>query len=462
LEHPAIVPIYGLGKDSNGRPFYAMRFVRGESLSESIRHVHQHRKSNSNEPSRVTLHASPGTANVVHCNGLLRQLIQVCNAVAFAHSRGIIHCDLKPDNIMIGAFGEVYVIDWGLARRFQHKAILQCNGKTVRSLVPSEESSASAENGSVIGTPQFISPEQAAGHVDQLGPASDVYSLGATLYCILTAKPPFPDPREIGIQDLISRISEGHFPMPSVVLPGIHKPLEDICLKAMALHRENRYESASAMAQDIESYLDHLPVFASADLRRIHQRGLAMVTVSLQESIVFEAFLSRPTLLGRQRSQHDTMYRPSDDKGHTRLSIAPIEDNSVSAMHAMLEPLECGRVRLVNLSTRLSIKMDGGHELLTGGAAQLALPVKFSLGETLIQLKWTEGRSERNAATLIEDTSQTKVVKPERTRPQIARPSSSRRQRLSPRVFLVLALIGSALFFAVFLVCSFAYPSLQP
>src|SRR6185437_4741974 len=120
------------------------------------------------------------------------------DAMEYAHSRGILHRDLKPGNIMLGNFGETLVVDWGLAK--PRDAAEPAGPSSERRLRPTSSGSCTpTQMGSTIGTPQFMSPEQAEGQLDQLGPASDVYSLGATLYCLLTGMPPFPAPTDAGL-----------------------------------------------------------------------------------------------------------------------------------------------------------------------------------------------------------------------------------------------------------------------
>src|SRR5262249_6895789 len=155
--------------------------------------------------------------------------LDVCNAIEYAHSRGVLHRDIKPGNIIVGRYGETLVVDWGLA-----KATGQAEpGSGERTLLPSSASgSAETLPGSALGTRASMSPEQARGDLDRLGARSDVYSLGATLYCILTGKPPYQDD-DLG--RVLAMVQEGRYVAPRRLDPSIDPALEAICLKAMAL-----------------------------------------------------------------------------------------------------------------------------------------------------------------------------------------------------------------------------------
>ena len=244
LEHPGIVPVYALGRYADGRPYYAMRFIRGENLHRAIKAYHD-----APNPQPLALRQ------------LLRRFLDVCNALAYAHSRGILHRDLKPSNIMLGPYGETLVVDWGLAKTTQREEI----GEHVaeQSLHPvAKDAVTPTRLGQAVGTPQFMSPEQAAGRLDELGPTSDIYSLGATLYCLLTGRPPFPDTRQIGQDEVLRMVQEGEFPAPRQVRSSIAPALEAICLKAMHVDPAQRYASARALADDIEHWLAEEPVSA--------------------------------------------------------------------------------------------------------------------------------------------------------------------------------------------------------
>ncbi len=197
LEHPGIVPVHDVGTLPDGRIFYAMKFVRGHRLDE---------------------YAAQGAS----LRDRLRKFQAVCDAVGFAHAHGVIHRDLKPQNIMIGSFGEVLVLDWGVAK------IL--NESTSIRVQPRQSASNQTMDGTVIGTRDYMSPEQSRGEVDQIDERADVYSLGAVLKFLLAD--------EAG------------------------KSAKAICLKAMAEARESRYASASELSADIGRLLDAEPVSA--------------------------------------------------------------------------------------------------------------------------------------------------------------------------------------------------------
>ncbi len=260
LEHPGIVPVYGLGTDSDGRPYYAMRFIRGDSLKDAIDRFHGDPASKG-DPGRS---ASGG----LELRRLLGRFTGVCNAIDYAHNRGVLHRDIKPSNIIVGDFGETLVVDWGLAKPLGRLEPDVSSHERPLAFSTSGGSTATLP-GSAMGTPSYMSPEQAEGDLDRLGPGSDVYSLGATLYSILTGKPPFGGKNIVAV---LTSVKKGEFPPPRKLDSSIDKALEAICLKAMALKVEDRYESPRALAGDIERWLADEPVAAYPE-RRIERLG---------------------------------------------------------------------------------------------------------------------------------------------------------------------------------------------
>jgi tRNA A-37 threonylcarbamoyl transferase component Bud32 len=298
LEHPGIVPVYDLGQYSDGRPFYAMRFIKGDSLQDAIARFHAIEK-----PGR-----DPGERDL-SLQKLLRRFLDVCNAIDYAHSRGVLHRDLKPNNIMVGKYGETLVVDWGLAKATGHTVAIDKESLPESTLRPSSASGAGETvPGSALGTPGYMPPEQASGRLDLLGPASDVYSLGATLYGLLTANAPFSGPV---LADVLRRVERGDFPSPRAVSPWIDPALEAICLKAMALRPDDRYPSPRALADDVERWLADEPVTALREpftrrARRWARRHRTAVTTTAVGVLVAAVLLGGTwAMLRAQRQRTD-------------------------------------------------------------------------------------------------------------------------------------------------------------
>lgn len=242
LEHPGVVPVYALGKHPDGRPFYAMRFIQGRTFHEVIGEYHH-------PPDSWT-----AADRNIRFRQLLQRFVSVCQTIAFAHARGIIHRDIKPANVLIGSYGEAVVVDWGLARPYHPDA--GCSGETEEAVAmtdtPPPAHVDSTLMGSALGTPAFMSPEQADGQWDRVNPASDIYSLGATLYVVLTGKPPLP---QQAFTEMARKIRAGRIKPPRQHKPEVSRALEAICQKAMAVDPAKRYTSALALAEDIEHWL---------------------------------------------------------------------------------------------------------------------------------------------------------------------------------------------------------------
>ena len=246
LEHPGIVPVYGLEWRPDGRPFYIMRFIKGENLAAAARRFHA--------DARLDFAG-------LEFRWLLRRFVDVCNTIAYAHSRGVLHRDVKPGNIMLGPFGETLVLDWGVAKPLGRSDAVGPSPTTLTdmsALRPNSGNGSVTVVGQAVGTPAYMSPEQAEGNLDAMAPTSDVYSLGATLYVLLTDRPPFSGEPDEVLRD----VQRGHFDAPRAIQSRVPRALDAICRKAMATEPSGRYASALALADDVERYLADEPVTA--------------------------------------------------------------------------------------------------------------------------------------------------------------------------------------------------------
>jgi WD40 repeat protein/tRNA A-37 threonylcarbamoyl transferase component Bud32 len=289
LEHPGIVPVYGVGETTEGRPFYAMRLIQGETLQEAIRRYHR------------TPH--PRNKPDLELRRLLGRFVAVCNAMAYAHSQGVIHRDLKPENIMLGDYGETIVVDWGLAKsvwRAEEEV-----GTTTPVASRWARDTSATQVGRVLGTPQFMSPEQAAGATASLSEFSDIYSLGATLYCLLTGTQPFA-----GIDDdrVTQCVKNGQFPRPRDRRQEIAPALEAICLKAMRREPSCRYATAQALAEDVERWLADEVVHAypepwHARLRRWGRKHQRVVELTAAAAVLVTTIAVATVLLTAMRAR---------------------------------------------------------------------------------------------------------------------------------------------------------------
>ncbi len=243
VEHPGVVPIYTSGTRADQRPFYVMRFIQGRTFRQAIKEYH----------------AAPTTQRF---QDLLRRFISVCETIAFAHSKQVLHRDLKPANVMLGEYGETLVLDWGLAKRMSPGApeepvrgVSSAPG-TATATPAATSSDGLTQAGDILGTPAYMPPEQAAGRLDELGPATDIYALGAMLYEILCGVPPYPGPPGEALKALLA----GPPPRPSAIKPRAPRPLESICLKAMARTPSERFAVATDLAREVERFLADEPV----------------------------------------------------------------------------------------------------------------------------------------------------------------------------------------------------------
>jgi serine/threonine-protein kinase len=299
LEHPGIVPIYELSRRSNDQqPFYTMRFVKGQTLTEAVLGYHRRRQE--------------GTEQPLDLRNLIVAFVGACNAVAYAHSRGVIHRDLKGQNIILGDFGEVIVLDWGLA-----KVIGQTEGGGGPASPPpavGDERTPTVQ-GQVLGTPAYMAPEQAEGRLDAVDHRSDVYGLGAILYEILTGKAPFTGG---STDEVLRKVREEPPRRPRELCPGTPPALEAICLKAMAKRPETRYPTAIDVAREIQRFLADEPVEAWREpwtirLGRWARRHRTTVTAAAAVLVVATGAMAASNLLiRREQARTETERRRAE------------------------------------------------------------------------------------------------------------------------------------------------------
>ena len=261
LQHPNIIPIHEFGELSDGRLYFTMTQIKGKEFTDFIRGVHA---ASDEDNWNVSKH---GTT--------FRQLIQIfhkiCETMAYAHSVGVIHRDLKPENVMIGGFGEVLVVDWGIAKVYGAEERIDLDEEDVVHTGRSEQNHMATRMGIIAGTPAYMSPEQAEGRIDLLGPPSDIYTLGAILYEILSGRPPYNGTSALEIVEKVKTT-----PPPSLLttnsrgetlnLPDVEPleehhgkvplPLIEMCQRAMQRDIEDRYSTASEFANEIFNWFE--------------------------------------------------------------------------------------------------------------------------------------------------------------------------------------------------------------
>jgi serine/threonine protein kinase len=309
LEHPGIVPIYGLVQDEHGQPCYAMRFIEGESLGDAIKRFHGAvvQASSLAQPQARTLVATAkADFTSLEFRQLLQRFISVCNTIAYAHSKQVIHRDIKPANVMLGPFGETLVVDWGLARELAVSGQTPAVGAEEAALPSTMNFAPSGTDelvytqaGQALGTLGYMAPEQAAGRWNVVGPCSDIFSLGATLYELLTGQRPIRGQDQL---EAMQNAQAGKFARPRGVKPQIPKALEAVCLKAMAFELNERYATAKDLAADLEHWLADEPVAAwrepwTVRARRWLRRHRTVVIASLATLLVGVAALVAGVIL---------------------------------------------------------------------------------------------------------------------------------------------------------------------
>lgn len=290
LQHPGIAPVYDLVQtDKNQPPSYTMRLVKGRTLTEAVRAYHERRAAATNSSLDV--------------RAFLDAFVSVCNTIAYAHARGVIHRDLKGQNVVLGDFGEIIVLDWGFARHLDAETESATPAVEPQRL-PGPPTATLA--GQILGTPAYMAPEQAESSGTRGDQRTDVYGLGAILFEILTGCPPNPGKDTC---DILQQLRAGHMSGAKKFDPSVPPALAAICRKALAHQPKDRYASAAELARDIQRWLADEPVPVYPEPTRIRLRrwarrhrtavtGLAALAVTSVTALIVGI-----VLLGQQRAQ---------------------------------------------------------------------------------------------------------------------------------------------------------------
>jgi serine/threonine protein kinase/WD40 repeat protein len=348
LEHPNVVPVYELG-EREGTPYYAMKLVRGESMADRLRRIARNRPgADEGLPERLRL---------------LDAFVDVCDAMAYAHARGVINRDLKPANVMLGDFGETFVLDWGLARVSGQADEARKDFVKVTATLSSGNAKGSSKltlDGSVIGTPAYMPPEQARGELDAVDERSDVYSLGAMLYELLTGHAPFEGPN---VALVIQAVAKMPVEPPSTLAPSAPRDLSAIAMKALAKEKKDRYESARALADEVRAYRDGRPISVYRytgveQLRRFVRRNRALAASMALSGALLVLGIAVSTYWGRQASNESKVARGAEAEARhaqaAAASAAEDERRAHAATHDALRRAEGQRLA----ATALTVATD--------------------------------------------------------------------------------------------------------
>jgi serine/threonine protein kinase/formylglycine-generating enzyme required for sulfatase activity len=326
LQHPGVPPVYELGKLGDGRLFFAMKRIEGRTLRDVLEDLKYGEAEIEKQFGRVRL---------------LTVMSQVCRTIAYAHNRGVIHRDLKPDNIMLGEFGEVTVMDWGLAKPI---GVAGGEGRAEISTARQQDGGRySTQTGEVTGTPQYMPPEQAVGRIDELGAHSDIYSLGAMLYEILTLEPPFDGPSARAIRDAV--VNARVIP-PSERTPDRPVPhaIEQLCLHCLAKEPRARPKSALVIAEQIDRYLEGEQDRArkEGERKKLHELGRAAAEQWFED---YARLKQQQTRTAQMRArlepwasteERDPLWKQEDEEQRARLEAARHLSEALAHYHGAL------------------------------------------------------------------------------------------------------------------------------
>ncbi len=279
LEHPNIVPVHEIGIKPSGEPYFTMKLLGGETLSQIFDKL---RAGDQAYAARYGLYE------------LLVIFRKICDAVAFAHSKGVIHLDLKPGNVQVGEFGEVLVLDWGLAKIIGSREEGAGAPQQPRHILPDEgTTSCMTLDGEALGTPGYMAPEQAAGRNRQKDERTDIFSLGTILYCVLTLEKPFVGASK---DEIIRKTMQGSFTAPELRAPSRNVPrsLSAVVMKAMSARPEDRYQRVADLVAEIDAFTAGYATSAEKAglLRRLYLKIMRNKAAALVSAVVVSALLA--------------------------------------------------------------------------------------------------------------------------------------------------------------------------
>ncbi len=358
LEHPSIMPVYDIGDGDASEPYFTMKLIRGRTLGDLITLRH-----------KILPNGQPGTS----LEELLAHFLKVCDAMACAHSHGVLHLDIKPENIQVGEFGEVLLCDWGLARR---QGEPEEEAGRQRGTLP--RAAGLTLHGRVFGTPGFMGPEQASDSRQKLAPSADIYSLGAVLYNLLSGQRPYSGS---GMTDSMQLTVNGELPPPSslVTHPLLEVPaaLEAVCLRAMALAPENRYASVQELAAEIRAWMSGFATHAE-DASLLRQIWLLSLRHKIAAAVIVNAILVLAVSTTVFVSNLHRKERESEANAETaRANARRAEANAQAAMDNEKKALE-------NLAL---LQKTQGEKAKLGDAAASLINEKLTQSEDLLGFK---------------------------------------------------------------------------
>jgi serine/threonine-protein kinase len=359
LEHPGIVPVYELIRQSEkGQPFYTMRFVRGRTLAEAAQAYHDNRRA--------------GHAGTLELPTLLNAFVMVCNTVAYAHARGVLHRDLKGQNVILGDFGEVVVLDWGLAKVLGQAEV---EAGTAPVMLDEDSEWHRTMPGQALGTPAYMAPEQALGRQDLIDCRTDVYGLGAILYEILTGHPPFAG-RDL--QTLLRQVRHEEPVPPRECWPDVPPAVEAVCLRALAKNPAERYASAADVAREVQQWQEVQRRQAEEALRT--ERDFISAILDTVAALVVVVDREGRIVRFNPACEHTTGYAAAEVQGKRFWDLFLIPEE-VAPVRAVLEELRAGQFpnhfenfwltkggerRLIAWSNTALLGVDGGIKYIIG------------------------------------------------------------------------------------------------